>query len=86
MRWPGMKNISKGSAEKEVIDMYTTLFSDEQIRKAHEATIFREGRAEGRFTQLIDLVKAGVLNQNTAASFAGMTPELFSMKMAEFGI
>ena len=44
------KNILKKfleSREREVIDMYTTLFNEEQIMKAHDATIARESEAKG---------------------------------------
>ena len=44
------KNILKKfleSREREVIDMYTTLFNEEQIMKAHDATVFKAGEARG---------------------------------------
>ena len=87
------KNILKKfleSREKEVIDMYTTLFSDEQIRKAHEATIFREGRAEGRAEgqyQILDLISRLISTGRTNDVERISSDPIYCNKlMAEFGI
>lgn len=62
---------------REVVDMCLTEFDEEKYGEI----LREEGREEGRILQLIDLVKDGILDEDTAQQRCGLSKEEFKKRL-----
>lgn len=70
--------------EKEVVNIMMELFDQEYATAAYTHDVKEEGRAEGVWNTLCDLVKKGLLSVSAAAKQAGMEEAAFEEKYEEF--